>query len=100
MFDFLRRKKKNDESIKFIKSMTIFEINDIESVSNEMKEGHIVILNLARFIEKKNGRTNTILKRILEQLTYFSKVYYGDMAQLGKNYVIMTPGPKVQFWNE
>jgi len=100
MFNFLKRKKENDESIKFIKSMTIFELNDIESVSKEMKEGNIVILNLARFIEKNNGRMNTMLKRILEQLTYFSKVYYGDMAQLGKNYIIMTPGPQVQFWKE
>ena len=100
MFDFLRRKTKDDESIKFIKSMTVFDISDIDSVSNEMKEGNIVILNLSRFIERNNGRMNTMLKRIIEQLSYFSKVYYGEMAQLGKNYVVMTPGPQVQFWKE
>ena len=99
MFDFLKRRniKNGGESVKYIKSISLSSINEISPVKEEMKEGNIVILNLSRFVKKNNGRNKFELRHIIEELTYFSKLINGEIAQLGLDYLILTPGPEIQF---
>ena len=101
MFDFLKRKteKNSGESVKYIKSISLSNISEIPPVKEEMKEGNIVILNLSKFI-KNNGRKKFELRHIIEELTYFSKLNNGEIAQLGLDYLILTPGPEIQFYKK
>ncbi|MHA1783678.1 MAG: cell division protein SepF [Candidatus Helarchaeota archaeon] len=100
MFNFLKRKnmKKNKERVKFIKSISPSSPTDISPITNEMKEGNIVILNLNKFLKGNNGRYNVELEHFVRELTYFSKLNNGEIAQLGRNYLILTPGPEIQFF--
>ena len=102
MFDFLKRRgiKKEREEVKYIRSFSLSSINEISPVKEEMKEGNIVILNLSKFVKKNNGRNKFELRHIIEELTYFSKLNHGEIAQLGVDYLILTPGPEIQFYKK
>ncbi|NHI94392.1 MAG: DUF552 domain-containing protein [Candidatus Lokiarchaeota archaeon] len=99
MFDFIKRKNTNkiEDGVTYIKSISLSSINDVSPVKDEMREGNIVILNLSMLVKRNNSRQNIELKHIIEELTYFSKMNNGEIAQLGKNYLILTPGPEIQF---
>ena len=99
MFEFLKRRNINKvgDGVKYIKSISLSSISEISPVKEEIKAGNIVILNLSKFVKKNNGRNKFELRHIIEELTYFAKLNNGEIAQLGLDYLVLTPGPDIQF---
>jgi len=112
-YNYSKKKEKKDDLSKFsgvknykllksnthyIKAFPLLGLADIPSVQSELKSGNIVILNISHFIQKSDKYRE--LKRAVEQLSYVTKIYEGEIAQLGEKYLLLTPTPNIKIWRE
>lgn len=85
--------------LQYIKAFPLLGLADIPSIQSELKVGNIVILNISHFLQDFNNNYREI-KRVVEQLSYISKVYEGEIAQLGDKYILITPNSNIKIWKD
>jgi SepF-like predicted cell division protein (DUF552 family) len=77
-----------DESdIIYIKSIDLESLSNIQQVSVELERGNIVIVYIGRL---QYGQTRE-LRRVVDQLRGVCRTIGGDIAQLGQDYIVVTP---------
>jgi hypothetical protein len=77
-----------DESdIIYIKSVELENLSSIQQVSGELERGNIVIVYIARLQYGQNRE----LRRVVDQLRGVCRSIGGDIAQLGQDYIVVTP---------
>jgi hypothetical protein len=77
-----------DESdIIYIKSIDLENLSNIQQVSSELDRGNIVIVYIGRL---QYGQTRE-LRRVVDQLRGVCRSTGGDIAQLGQDYIVVTP---------
>jgi len=77
-----------DESdVIYIKSMDLQGLSDIQQVSGELEGGNIVIMYIGRL---HYGQSRE-LRRVVDQLRGICRSIGGDIAQLGQDYIVITP---------
>jgi SepF-like predicted cell division protein (DUF552 family) len=77
-----------DESdLIYIKSMDLQGLSDIQQVSGELERGNIVIMYIGRL---QYGQSRE-LRRVVDQLRGICRSMGGDIAQLGQDYIVITP---------
>lgn len=77
-----------DESdVIYIKSMDLQGLSDIQQVSGEVEHGNIVIMYIGRL---QYGQSRE-LRRVVDQLRGVCRSIGGDIAQLGQEYIVITP---------
>jgi SepF-like predicted cell division protein (DUF552 family) len=77
-----------DESdIIYIKSVDLEGLSNIQQVSGELERGNIVIVYVGRLQYGQNRE----LRRVVDQLRGVCRSIGGDIAQLGQDYIVVTP---------
>ena len=77
-----------DESdIIYIKSVDLENLSSIQQVSGELERGNIVIVYIGRLQYGQNRE----LRRVVDQLRGVCRSIGGDIAQLGQDYIVVTP---------
>jgi SepF-like predicted cell division protein (DUF552 family) len=77
-----------DESdIIYIKSIDLENLSNIQQVSGELERGNIVIVYIGRLQYGQNRE----LRRVVDQLRGVCRSTGGDIAQLGQDYIVVTP---------
>jgi hypothetical protein len=77
-----------DESdIIYIKSIDLEDLSNIQQVSGELERGNIVIVYIGRLQYGQNRE----LRRVVDQLRGVCRSTGGDIAQLGQDYIVVTP---------
>jgi hypothetical protein len=77
-----------DESdIIYIKSVDLENLSNIQQVSGEIERGNIVIVYIGRLQLGQNRE----LRRVVDQLRGLCRSTGGDIAQLGQDYIVVTP---------
>jgi hypothetical protein len=77
-----------DESdIIYIKSVDLENLSNIQQVSGELEKGNIVIVYIGRLQYGQNRE----LRRVVDQLRGLCRTMGGDIAQLGQDYIVVTP---------
>lgn len=83
-----KRLTSQDESdVIYIKSMDLQGLSDIQQVSGELERGNIVIMYIGRL---QVGQSRE-LRRVVDQLRGICRSIGGDIAQLGQDYIVITP---------
>nr|MDO8098041.1 cell division protein SepF [Candidatus Njordarchaeota archaeon] len=83
-----KRLAPQDESdVIYIKSMDLQGLSDIQQVSGELEGGNIVIMYIGRL---QYGQSRE-LRRVVDQLRGICRSIGGDIAQLGQDYIVITP---------
>ncbi|MFX0096461.1 MAG: cell division protein SepF [Candidatus Hodarchaeota archaeon] len=80
----------------YIKSISLYGLDDVPAIANELEEGNILVLNVSPLVHKGDSATNE-LKRTVDRLRGLCRSLRGDIAQLGDNYIIVTPS-FVRIW--
>ncbi len=80
----------------YIKSMPLIMLSDVQRAAEELRAGNIVILHIRPILQR--DKTKNELKRAVDQLRGICRQLDGDIAQLGGEYIIMTPGPFVKIY--
>lgn len=80
----------------YIKSLPLITLSDVQKVVTELKAGNIVILHIKPMLQR--DKTRNELKRAVDQLRGVCRQIEGDIAQLGGEYIIITPGPFVRIY--
>ncbi len=80
----------------YIKSMPLIMLSDVQRAATELRAGNIVILHIKPILQR--DRTKNELKRAVDQLRGICRQLEGDIAQLGGEYIIITPGPFVKIY--
>jgi hypothetical protein len=77
-----------DESdVIYIKSVDLENLSNIQQVSGELEKGNIVIVYIGRMQYAQNRE----LRRVVDQLRGICRTIGGDIAQLGQDYIVVTP---------
>jgi SepF-like predicted cell division protein (DUF552 family) len=77
-----------DESdVIYIKSIDLESLSNIQQVSGELEKGNIVIVYIGRMQYGQNRE----LRRVVDQLRGVCRTIGGDIAQLGQDYIVVTP---------
>jgi SepF-like predicted cell division protein (DUF552 family) len=77
-----------DESdVIYIKSVDLESLSNIQQVSGELERGNIVIAYIGRMQYGQNRE----LRRVVDQLRGVCRTIGGDIAQLGQDYIVVTP---------
>jgi SepF-like predicted cell division protein (DUF552 family) len=77
----------DDQDIIYIKSIDLESLSNIQQVSGELDKGNIVIA----YIGKMQYGQNRELRRVIDQLRGVCRTIGGDIAQLGQDYIVVTP---------
>ncbi len=80
----------------YIKSIPLYGLDDVPSIASELEDGNILVLNVSPLVGKDNSATRE-LKRTVDRLRGLCRSLRGDIAQLGNNYIIVTPS-FVRIW--
>ncbi|MFX1485949.1 MAG: cell division protein SepF [Promethearchaeota archaeon] len=80
----------------YIKSIPLYGLDDVPSIASELEDGNILVLNVSPLVRKDDSATRE-LKRIVDRLRGLCRSLRGDIAQLGSNYIIVTPS-FVRIW--
>ena len=80
----------------YIKSMPLIMLSDVQKAAEELRAGNIVILHIRPILQR--DKTKNELKRAVDQLRGICRQLDGDIAQLGGEYIIITPGPFVKIY--
>lgn len=80
----------------YIKSIPLIMLSDVQRAAMELRAGNIVILHIKPMLQR--DRTRNELKRAVDQLRGICRQLEGDIAQLGGEYIIVTPGPFVRIY--
>ena len=77
-----------DESdVIYIKSIDLESLSNMQQVSGELEKGNIVIVYIGRMQYGQNRE----LRRVVDQLRGICRTIGGDIAQLGQDYIVVTP---------
>lgn len=71
----------------YIKSMELHSLVDIQEVSNELRAGNIMILDISSLMNQDPVE----LKRAIDQLRGICQTFGGDVGRLTESKVIATP---------
>jgi len=82
----------------FLKTLTLFSLSDTSEVMDEVSKGNLIILDITP-LQNKGKLAFLELKRSVERLKGFCKSIGGDIAQLGSNYIIVTPN-HIKIWRK
>ncbi len=85
-----------DAGVVYIKSIPLLTLSDIQRIADELKLGNIIIIHIKPFIQRV--QSNNELKRAVDQLRGVCRQIDGDIAQLGKEYILVTPGPYIRIF--
>jgi SepF-like predicted cell division protein (DUF552 family) len=85
-----------DSGVVYIKSIPLLTLSDIPRIAEELRSGNIVIIQIRQFIQR--GQSNNELKRAVDQLRGVCRQIEGDIAQLGNEYILVTPGPYIRVY--
>ncbi|MFB0560720.1 MAG: cell division protein SepF [Candidatus Lokiarchaeia archaeon] len=85
-----------DSGVVYIKSIPLLTLSDIPRITNELKSGNIIIIHIKPFIQRV--QSNNELKRAVDQLRGICRQIEGDIAQLGNEYILVTPGPYIRIF--
>jgi len=92
--DILGNEKFFDYGVTYVKTLKLRSLADVQKVSHELNEGHIVIANIAML----NERDPMELKRTIDQIKGICRGIGGDVAGIGDTmHVIITPA-NVKIW--
>ncbi|MEM2573064.1 MAG: cell division protein SepF [Candidatus Jordarchaeales archaeon] len=80
----------------YIKSIPLIMLSDIQKVVAELRAGNIIILHIRPILQR--DKTRNELKRAVDQLRGICRQLDGDIAQLGGEYIVVTPGPFVKIY--
>lgn len=102
---FFRRKRKNDTALQegatptvdervhpqmFVIYKELSSLADVTPISEEVRRGNMVILDIEP-LTKGSSDLMTQLKRAVDQLRAVCYRVGGDIGQLGKRYILLTP---------
>ncbi len=102
---FFRRKSKNKTALEesaeptvdggahsqmFVMYKELTSLADVSSISEEVRRGNVVILDIEP-LTKGASDSMTQLKRAVDQLRAICYSIGGDIGQLGKRYILLTP---------
>jgi len=71
----------------YIKSMELSSLVDVQEVSNELRAGNIIVLDIGTLMNQDPAE----LKRAIDQLKGICRAIGGDIARLTESKVIATP---------
>ncbi len=83
------------EPVTYLRAMPLRELEDIESVENEVKKGNIIILRITPLASKSIDE----VKQAVDQLYAFAESIKGDIARLGEERIVICP-EKIRIWRE
>jgi SepF-like predicted cell division protein (DUF552 family) len=102
---FFRRKRKNDTALQegvtptvddrvqpqmFVIYKELSSLADVTPIAEEVRKGNLVILDIEP-LAKGASDLMTQLKRAVDQLRAICYRIGGDIGQLGKRYILLTP---------
>lgn len=79
--------QQDESDIIYIKSIDLENLSNTQQVSGELEKGNIVIV----YIGKMQYGQNRELRRVVDQLRGVCRTIGGDIAQLGQDYIVVTP---------
>jgi hypothetical protein len=79
--------RQDESDIIYIKSVDLENLSSIQQVSGELDRGNIVIVYVGRLQYGQNRE----LRRVVDQLRGVCRSIGGDIAQLGQDYIVVTP---------
>ena len=79
----------------YLKAMPLKDLNDIENVKNEIKNGNIIILRVTPLANKSIEDVKTAVNQLYE----FAESVGGDIARLGEERVVICP-KNIRIWRE
>ena len=74
----------------FIKSKKLESLADVPYVTNEIRDGNIVLLDISR-LNDGNDQTHLELRRIIERIRGETRGYMADIALVNDSCMIVTP---------
>src|SRR3989441_10178177 len=77
----------------YVKALPLQELDDVESVKEEVKAGNILIVRVVPLARKSVEET----KLAITELTDYVKSLGGDIARLGEERIVITP-PGIRIW--
>jgi SepF-like predicted cell division protein (DUF552 family) len=77
----------------FLKAVPLRDLNDLNSIKDEVRSGNILVVNVSSFARKNLGN----MKRTVIDLTNFAESIGGDIARLGEERIVITPA-YVRIW--
>src|SRR2546430_17572742 len=77
----------------YVKALPLQELDDVESVKEEVKAGNILIVRVVPLARKSVEET----KLAITELTDYVKGLGGDIARLGEVRIVITP-PGIRIW--
>src|SRR2546427_3049621 len=77
----------------YVKALPLQELDDVESVKEEVKAGNILIVRVVPLARKSVEET----KLAITELTDYVKGLGGDIARLGEERIVITP-PGIRIW--
>jgi len=79
----------------YLKALPLRDLEDVDMVKREVKEGNILILKVSPLAKKSIDDVKTAVSQLLE----FTQVVGGDIARLGEERVVITPS-FIRIWRE
>src|SRR5712691_5180933 len=79
----------------YVKALPLQELDDVESVKEEVKAGNILIVRVVPLARKSVEET----KLAITELTDYVKGLGGDIARLGEERIVITPAG-VRVWRK
>jgi len=79
----------------YLKALPLRDLEDVDMVKREVKEGNILILKVSPLAKKSVDDVKTAVSQLLE----FTQVVGGDIARLGEERVVITPS-FIRIWRE
>src|SRR5436853_1124400 len=79
----------------YVKALPLQELDDVESVKEEVKAGNILIVRVVPLARKSVEET----KLAITELTDYTKSLGGDIARLGEERIVITPAG-VKVWRK
>ena len=77
----------------YVKALPLQELDDVDSIKNEIGGGNILIVRITPLAKKSVDET----KLAITELTDHVKSIGGDIARLGEERIVITP-PGVKIW--
>ncbi len=81
------------ESAVFVKALPLQELDDVDTIKDEIQTGNILIVRITPLARKSVDET----KLAITELTDHVKSIGGDIARLGEERIVITP-PGVRIW--
>ena len=79
----------------FLKAVPLRDLSDLDSIKSEIRSGTILIIKVSPLANKSIED----VKRAVNELCEFVKTVDGDIARLGEERIVVTPGG-VRIWRE